>query len=126
MGVWGHGILSARPSMNPKDKADHLSSKGENSIMKIDANRLRAFVKSHGLTNTNLAARDGITRQALQAMLRENHVVEVRDRTVKGLVQALRLADESLLSPDPLAGFKKAVAEDNADLNFAGLGLPTT
>ena len=94
--------------------------------MKIDANRLRGYVKSHGLTNTNLAAKAGITRQALQTMLRENRVVEVRDRTVKGLVQALRLADESLLSPDPLAGYKKSVADDNADLSFAGLGLPTT
>jgi predicted nucleotidyltransferase len=94
--------------------------------MKIDVNRLRAFVKSRGLTNTNLAAKAGISRQALQAMLRQNQVVEVRDRTVKGLVQALRLADEGLLSPDPLAGYKKAVADKNADLNFAGLGLPTT
>ena len=94
--------------------------------MKIDTNRLRAYVKSLGLTNTSLAAKAGITRQALQAILRENRVAEARDRTVKGLAQALRLADESLLSPDPLAGYKKAVADDNADLSFAGLGLPTT
>ena len=94
--------------------------------MKIDASRLRAFVKAHGHTNTNLAARAGITRQALQTMLRENGVIEVRNRTAKGLVQALRLADESLLSPDPLAGYKKAVADDQADLSFAGLGLPAT
>ena len=92
--------------------------------MKVDANRLRAFLKAHGVTNTNLAAKAGISRQALQTILRENRVVEVRDRTVKGLVQALRLADESLLSPDPLAGYKAAVADDNADLSFAGLGLP--
>jgi len=94
--------------------------------MKIDASKLRALVKSHGLTNTNLAAQAGITRQSLQAMLREDHVVEVRDRTVKGLTQALRLPDESLLSPDPLAGYKQAVADENADLAFRGLGLPTT
>jgi predicted nucleotidyltransferase len=93
--------------------------------MKIDTNRLRALVKKHGLTNTNLAAMAGITRQALHAMLRENHVVEVRDRTVKGLVRALRLADDSLLSPDPLMGYKGAVADENADLTFRGLGLPT-
>jgi len=94
--------------------------------MKIDASKLRALLKSHGLTNTNLAARAGITRQALQAMLRGDHVVEVRDRTVRGLAQALRLADESLLAPDPLEGYKQAVADDNADLAFRGLGLPTT
>ena len=94
--------------------------------MKIDANRLRALVKTQGLTNTNLAAQAGITRQALQTMLKENRVVEVRDRTVKGLVQALRLGDESLLSPDPLAAYKKAIADENAHLNFAGLGLSGT
>src|SRR5437899_11309 len=93
--------------------------------MKIDASKLRALVKSHGLTNGTLAAQAGITRQALQAMLRGNHLVEVRERTVKGLVQALRLADGGLLSPDPLARYKQAVAEENADLTFAGLGLPT-
>jgi predicted nucleotidyltransferase/transcriptional regulator with XRE-family HTH domain len=94
--------------------------------MKIDASKLRALVKSHGLTNTKLAAQAGITRQALHAMLREDHVVEVRDRTVKGLAQALRLPDESLLSPDPLVGYKEAVADEHADLTFRGLGLPTT
>jgi len=94
--------------------------------MKIDASKLRALVKSHGLTNTNLAAEAGITRQSLQAMLRGDHVVEVRDRTVKGLAQALRLGDASLLSPDPLVGYKQAVADENADLSFRGLGLPTT
>ncbi len=94
--------------------------------MKIDASKLRALVKSHGFTNTNLAAQAGISRQSLQAMLREGHVVEVRDRTVKGLAQALRLPDESFLSPDPLEGYKRAVADENADLAFRGLGLPTT
>src|SRR6266852_3411887 len=94
--------------------------------MKIDATKLRALVKSHGLTNTRLADRAGITRQALQVMLREDHVVEVREKTAKGLVQALRLADESFLSPDPLMGYKEAVADENADLTFRGLGLPTT
>ncbi len=94
--------------------------------MKIDTGKLRALVKSHGLTNTKLAAQAGITRQALQTMLRQDHVVEVRGRTVKGLAQALRLPDESLLSPDPLVGFRQAVADENADLAFRGLGLPTT
>lgn len=94
--------------------------------MKIDAGRLRALVKSQGLTNTNLAAKAGISRQALQTMLRQDGVIEIRDRTVKGLVQALRLTDECLLSPDPLAGYKKAVLDDNTDLSFAGLGLPAT
>ncbi len=94
--------------------------------MKIDASKLRALVKTHGLTNTKLAAQAGITRQALQSMLRQDHVVEVRDRTVKGLTQALRLPDASLLSPDPLLGYKEAVADEHADLTFRGLGLPTT
>jgi predicted nucleotidyltransferase/HEAT repeat protein/transcriptional regulator with XRE-family HTH domain len=94
--------------------------------MKIDATKLRAFVKSHGLTNTNVAAQAGITRQALQTMLRMSHVVEVRESTVKGLARALRLPDASLLSPDPLVGYKSAVAEEHAKLTFHGLGLPTT
>ncbi len=94
--------------------------------MKIDASKLRALIKLRGLTNTNLAAEAGITRQALHAMLREDHVVEIRNRTVKGLAQALRLPDESLLSPDPLVGYKKAIADETADLAFHGLGLPTT
>src|SRR5438128_9580457 len=94
--------------------------------MKIDANKLRALVKAHGLTNTKLASQAGITRQALQTMLRENHVVEVRERTVKGLALALGLPDESLLSPDPLLGYKQAVADEHADLTFRGLGLPIT
>src|SRR5437660_1324873 len=38
-------------------------------------------------------------------MLRADHVVEVRERTVKGLAQALRLPNESLLLPDPLVRF---------------------
>src|SRR5262245_11097398 len=92
--------------------------------MQIDAGKLRALTKSRGLTNTKLAAEAGITRQALQSMLRQNHVVEVRDRTVKGLAQALRLPDASLLSPDPLAGYKAAVADEHADRTFRGLGLP--
>ena len=58
-------------------------------------------------------------------MLRADHVVEVRERTVKGLAQALRLPNESLLSPDPLVGYKEAVADEHADLTFRGLGLPT-
>jgi predicted nucleotidyltransferase/transcriptional regulator with XRE-family HTH domain len=94
--------------------------------MKIDATKLRGLVKSNGLTNTKVAAQAGITRQALQSMLRQDHVVDVRERTVKGLAQALRLPDASLLSPDPLVGYKEAVAEQNADLTFRGLGLPTT
>lgn len=94
--------------------------------MKIDATKLRAMVKSRGLTNTRLAVEAGITRQALQVMLRGDHVVEVRDRTVKGLAQALRLPDENLLSPDPLVGYREAVADEHADLAFRGLGLPTT
>jgi predicted nucleotidyltransferase/transcriptional regulator with XRE-family HTH domain len=94
--------------------------------MKIDASKLRALIKSRGLTNTKLADQAGITRQALQVMLREAYVVEVRDKTVKGLAQALRLPDENLLSPDPLMGYKEAVADEHADLTFRGLGLPTT
>src|SRR3984893_4374723 len=94
--------------------------------MKIDVSKLRAFVKSHGLTNAKLADQAGITRQALHSMLREEHVVEVRERTVKGLAHALRLPDANLLSPDPLLGYKEAVADEHADLTFRGLGLPTT
>src|SRR5438552_12119639 len=95
-------------------------------VMKIDASKLRALVKSRGMTNTKLAVHAGITRQSLQAMRRGDHVVEVREKTVKGLAQALRLPDERLLSPDPLVGYKDAVAEEHADLTFRGLGLPTT
>jgi predicted nucleotidyltransferase/transcriptional regulator with XRE-family HTH domain len=94
--------------------------------MRIDAKKLRTLVKSHGLTNTRLAVEAGITRQALQAMLRRNHFVEIRVKTAKGLARALRLSDESLLAPDPLLRYKEAVADDNADLTFHGLGLPTT
>ncbi|HEY7427245.1 MAG TPA: NACHT domain-containing protein, partial [Gemmataceae bacterium] len=93
--------------------------------MKIDAKKLRTLVKAHGLTNTRLAVEAGITRQALQVMLREDHLVEVREKTAKGLAQALRLPDESLLAPDPLVGYKEAVADEHADLTFRGLGLPT-
>ncbi|HTU22986.1 MAG TPA: HEAT repeat domain-containing protein [Gemmataceae bacterium] len=93
--------------------------------MKIDAKKLRSLVKSHGLTNTRLAVEAGITRQALQVMLRENQLVEVREKTAKGLARALRLPDESLLAPDPLVGYKEAVADAHADLTFRGLGLPT-
>jgi predicted nucleotidyltransferase len=94
--------------------------------IKIDASKVRALLEARGLTNTQLAARAGITRQALQAMLREDHVAEVRERTVKGLTQALLLPDASLLSPDPLVGYKEAVADEHVDLTFRGLGLPTT
>src|SRR5216684_4776750 len=94
--------------------------------MKIDANKLRALVKSQELTHARLAAEAGISRQALHGFLKERAVVEVRDKTVKGLSQALRLPDESLLSPDPLMGYKDAVADEHADLTFRGLGLPTT
>lgn len=93
--------------------------------MKIDAKKLRAFIKSHQLTNSRLAVEAGITRQALQAMLRANQLVEVRDKTAKGLARALRLPDESLLALDPLVGYKEAVADAHADLSFRGLGLPT-
>jgi predicted nucleotidyltransferase/transcriptional regulator with XRE-family HTH domain len=94
--------------------------------MKLDANKLRGLVKSQGLTNTKLAAQAGITRQALQGILKDGGVVEVRDKTVKGLAKALRLPDESLLSADPLVGYKQAVADENAVLAFQGLALPTT
>lgn len=93
--------------------------------MKVDARKLRALVKSRGLTNTTLAAEAGITRQALQVMLRGDHLVEVREKTAKGLARALRLPDEGLLAADPLLGYKEAVAEEHADLTFRGLGLPT-
>jgi len=46
--------------------------------MKIDARKLRALLKSRGLTNTSLAVQAGITRQALQVMLRANDVIEAR------------------------------------------------
>jgi predicted nucleotidyltransferase len=94
--------------------------------MKIDAKKLRKLVRSYGQTNTRLADEAGITRQALQAMLRKDHPVEVRPKTAKGLARALRLPDESLLAPDPLVGYKEAVADEHADLTFRGLGLPTT
>src|SRR5438094_840881 len=94
--------------------------------MKIDASKLRSLVKSSGLPNTKVAAEAGITRQALQTMLRANHVVEVREKTVRGLTRALQLPDENLLSPDPLIGYKEAVADEHADLTFRGLGLPVT
>ncbi len=94
--------------------------------MKIDASKLRDLVKSLGLTNTKLADQAGITRQSLQAMLRADQVVEVRETTLKGLTQALRLSDESLLSPDPLVGYKQAIAEEHNDLTYCGMGLPNT
>ncbi len=94
--------------------------------MKIDTSKLRALVKSRGHTNAKLADLAGITRQALHGMLRTDQVVEVRDRTVKGLVQAMQLPDASVLSPDPLIGYKEAIADENADLTFRGLGQPTT
>jgi predicted nucleotidyltransferase/transcriptional regulator with XRE-family HTH domain len=94
--------------------------------MKIDPKKLRALLKSRGLTNTSLAAQAGITRQALQGLLRGDQLIEARDKTVKGLAWALRLTDESLLSPDPLATYKEAVADEHATLTFGGLGLPTT
>jgi predicted nucleotidyltransferase/transcriptional regulator with XRE-family HTH domain len=94
--------------------------------MKIDAAKLRTLVKSRGLTNTRLAAQAGITRQALQGMLRGGQAIDARERTVQGLARALRLPDASLLAPDPLLGYKEAVADEHADLTFRGLGLPTT
>src|SRR5947209_20630055 len=94
--------------------------------MRIDASKLAALLKSRGLTNTSVAARAGITRQALQSMLKRDHVIDVRARTLNGLVQALRLPDVSLLSPDPLVGYKEAVADAHAKLTFSGLGPPTT
>jgi predicted nucleotidyltransferase len=94
--------------------------------MKIDPSKVREFVKARGLSNTQIAAGAGITRQALQTVLRQDHVAEVRQKTVKGLTRALRLSDASLLSPDPLVGYKDAVAVEHADLTFRGLGLPTT
>jgi predicted nucleotidyltransferase/transcriptional regulator with XRE-family HTH domain len=93
--------------------------------MRLDASKLRALAKSRGLTNTKLAAGAGITRQALQAMLRADQVVDVRERTVRGLIQALQLPDGSFLSPDPLAGYKQAVADEYAQLTFRGLGVPS-
>ena len=50
--------------------------KENGTVMKIDALRLRALVKAHELTNANLAAKAGITRQALQVMLRGNGVIK--------------------------------------------------
>src|SRR5262245_60187247 len=94
--------------------------------MKLDANKLRNLVKSRGLSYTTLAAQAGITRQALHGILTDGDAVEVRDKTVKGLVQALHLPDESLLSADPLVGYKQAVADEHADLAFHGLALPIT
>jgi predicted nucleotidyltransferase/transcriptional regulator with XRE-family HTH domain len=93
--------------------------------MKIDAKKLRALVRLRGLTNTRLAVEAGITRQALQTMLREDHLVEVRDRTAQGLAQALHLPDASLLAPDPLVGYREAVADENAALSFRGFGFST-
>src|SRR5262249_7433357 len=101
------------------------SAKAE-GLMKIDSSKLRTLIKSRGLTNTRLAVQAGITRQALQAMLRARPVIEARERTVKGLARALRLPDESLLAPDPLLGYKEAVADECVDLTFHGLGLPAT
>jgi predicted nucleotidyltransferase/DNA-binding Xre family transcriptional regulator len=93
--------------------------------MKIDPSKLRALVKSRALTNVKLAAQAGITRQALHALLKADEVVEVREKTGRGLAEALQLPDASLLSPDPLMGYKAAVAGEHADLTFRGLGLPT-
>jgi len=93
--------------------------------MKLDSSKLRTLAKSHGLTNTKLAARAGITRQALQAMLRADHVVDVRERTIKGLIHALQLPDGSFLSPDPLSGYKQAIADEFSQLTFRGLGVPS-
>jgi predicted nucleotidyltransferase/DNA-binding Xre family transcriptional regulator len=94
--------------------------------MKIDAGKLGAILKSRGLTNTSLAARAGITRQALHSMLKQDRVIDVRATTGRGLAEALQLPDVSLLSPDPLVGYEEAVADAHAKLTFSGLGLPTT
>src|SRR2546425_1709322 len=88
--------------------------KGGKPVMKIDASKLRDLVKSHGLTNAKLAAKAGITRQAIHGIFKDGGIVKVRDRTVKGLARALRLPDETLLSPDPLARYKEAVAKQHA------------
>jgi predicted nucleotidyltransferase/HEAT repeat protein/transcriptional regulator with XRE-family HTH domain len=92
--------------------------------VKIDARKLRSLLQSRGLTNKKLAAQAGISRQALQGFLKTEGIIEVRDKTVKGLAEALRLPDNSVLSPDPLVGYKDAVANEHADLAFRGLGLP--
>jgi predicted nucleotidyltransferase len=94
--------------------------------MKIDSTKVRGLIKSRGVSNSMLASDAGITRQALQALLKAEGAVEVRDKTVKGLVRAFRLTDESFLSPDPLAGYKQAVADQHADLPYIGLGLSNT
>ena len=94
--------------------------------MKIDASKLRRLVESRGLTNTTVAIQAGISRQALQLMLRENRAIDVREKTAKGLARALGLPDEGLLSPDPLLRYKEALAGEHADLTFHGLGLPAT
>src|SRR3954447_15283213 len=93
--------------------------------MKIDTEKLRQLIVSQGFSNKRLAEEAGLTRQALQAILRKDQA-EVRGRTLQGLLRALRLPDENSLREDPLTGYKELVAEEHARLDFRGLGLPTT
>src|SRR5262245_11457035 len=93
--------------------------------MKIDSRKLRALMASQGHTQTMLADLAGVSRQTLQAILKKDSP-EVRSETLRGLVRALRLPDESALQEDALAGYKAVVAAEHACLDFRGLGLPAT
>jgi len=91
--------------------------------MKIDSRKLRKLIASQGYTNKRLAEAAGVSRPALQAILTKDRA-EVRGKTLLGLIRALKLPDESALLDDPLTKYKEGVAEDNAQLDFRGLGLP--
>jgi predicted nucleotidyltransferase len=93
------------------------------AVMLIDIGRLKGLIKSQGFSQVALAAAAGMSRPALHALLAKEKA-EVRARTLRGLVRALKLADEGILLADPFAGYKKLVAEAQDLLDFRGLGLP--
>src|SRR5438270_359836 len=93
------------------------------SAMRVDTQRLRSVIKAQGITQKRLAQEAGLSRQALHAVLSKEKA-EVREKTLKGLLAALKLADESALLDDALAGYKRLVAEAHEQFDFHGLSLP--
>lgn len=90
--------------------------------MILDTVKLREHMSQMGVGVSALTRASGLSRATVSSLLNREHP-RVRERTGGQLCRALRLPQGSLNKNGAQSAYMGAVAEQNATLDFAGLGL---
>ena len=91
--------------------------------MQIDSSKVKRLLRAKGASQSELASLTGLSRGRLNTIL-NNSASQVRRGTLERIADAIGVLPDDLLSGGTLAAYRQFVAEENAVLDFEGMGLP--